>query len=188
IASWPATWSIASRRGCERWMDDDSRAVRRPTGCRSSAVKPRSSTCYSRPRARAARPETPRGLASPDTAARARGAPEATARHLVASYGSEAAAILNLVDRDRTLGQPIVAGRPEIWAEGTHAVEREMAVRGQDVMIRRLHLYYELPDRAQKVIPRVAARMRQLLGWDDAREAEELRDYAQIVERGRIKV
>lgn len=121
-------------------------------------------------------------------AARARGAPEATARHLVASYGSEAAAILNLVDRDRTLGQPIVAGRPEIWAEVTHAVEREMAVRVQDVMIRRLHLYYELPDRAQKVIPRVAARMKQLLGWDDAREAEELRDYAQIVERGRIKV
>ncbi|HEY6093095.1 MAG TPA: glycerol-3-phosphate dehydrogenase/oxidase [Gemmatimonadales bacterium] len=121
-------------------------------------------------------------------AARARGAPEATARHLVASYGSEAAAILNLVDRDRTLGQPIVAGRPEIWAEVTHAVEREMAVRVQDVMIRRLHLYYELPDRAQKVIPRVAAQMKQLLGWDDAREAEELRDYAQIVERGRIKV
>jgi hypothetical protein len=30
--------------------------------------------------------------------------------------------------------------------------------------------------------------MKQLLGWDDAREAEELRDYAQIVERGRIKV
>ena len=121
-------------------------------------------------------------------AARARGAPEATARHLVASYGSEAAAILNLVDRDRTLGQPIVAGRPEIWAEVTHAVDREMAVRVQDVMIRRLHLYYELPDRAQKVIPRVAAQMKQLLGWDDAREAEELRDYAQIVERGRIKV
>jgi len=121
-------------------------------------------------------------------AARARGAPEATARHLVASYGSEAAAVLNLVDRDRSLGQAIVAGRPEIWAEVTHAVEREMAMRVQDVMIRRLHLYYELSDRAQRVIPQVAARMKQLLGWDDTREAEELRDYFQIVERGRIKV
>ena len=121
-------------------------------------------------------------------AARARGAPEATARHLVASYGSEAAAILNLVDRERSLGQPIVAGRPEIWAEVTHAVEREMAVRVQDVMIRRLHLYYELPDRAQHVIPQVAARMTQLLGWDETREAEELRDYFQIVERSRITV
>jgi hypothetical protein len=30
--------------------------------------------------------------------------------------------------------------------------------------------------------------MKQLLGWDDVREAEELRDYFQIVERSRIKV
>jgi hypothetical protein len=29
--------------------------------------------------------------------------------------------------------------------------------------------------------------MKQLLGWDDVTEAEELRDYFQIVERGRIK-
>lgn len=121
-------------------------------------------------------------------AARARGAADATARHLVASYGSEAAAVLNLVDRDRSLGRPIVAGRPEIWAEVTHAVEREMAVRVQDVMIRRLHLFYELPDRAQSAIPHVAARMKQLLGWDETREAEELRDYFQVVERSRIKV
>jgi len=120
-------------------------------------------------------------------AARARGASETTARHLVAYYGSEAAAVLNLVDRDRPLGEPIVAGRPEIWAEVTYGVEREMAVRLQDILIRRLHLFYEAPDQAQSVVPRVAARMKQLLGWDQTREAEELRDYFQIVERGRIK-
>jgi glycerol-3-phosphate dehydrogenase len=120
-------------------------------------------------------------------AARARGASEATARHLVAQYGSDSAAVLNLVDRDRPLGEPIIAGRPEIWAEITYAVEREMAVRVQDVLIRRLHLYYELPDQARSVVARVAARMKQLLGWDDVKEAEELRDYFQVVERGRIR-
>jgi len=120
-------------------------------------------------------------------AARARGASEATARHLVAYYGSEAAAVLNLVERDRRLGEPIIAGRPEIWAEITYAVERELAVRVQDVLVRRLHLYYEVLDQARSVVARVAAQMKQLLGWDDVREAEELRDYFQIVERGRIK-
>ncbi len=110
-------------------------------------------------------------------AARARGAAEATARHLVASYGSEAAAVLNLVDRDRRLGEPVLPGRPEIWAEVTYAVEREMAVRVQDVLIRRLHLFYEVGDHGQSVVPKVTAQMKQLLGWDDAREAEELRDY-----------
>jgi glycerol-3-phosphate dehydrogenase len=57
----------------------------------------------------------------------------------------------------------------------------------QDVLVRRLHLFYEVPDHAQSVIPGVTARMKQLLGWDDSREAEELRDYFQNVERGRIK-
>jgi len=121
-------------------------------------------------------------------AARARGAPEPTARHLVASYGSEAAAVLNLVDRERALGEPILAGRPEIWAEVTYAVERELAERVQDVLIRRLHLFYETRDQAHTVVAAVAHRMKKLLGWDETREAEELRDYFQIVERGRIKV
>ncbi len=120
-------------------------------------------------------------------AARARGASEATARHLVAYYGSEAAAVLNLVDRERPLGEPIARGRPEIWAEVTYAVEREMAVRVQDVLIRRLHLFYEVEDRARSLVTKVAAQMKQLLGWDDVREAEELRDYFQLVERGRVK-
>src|SRR5216117_3860637 len=120
-------------------------------------------------------------------AARARGASEATARHLIASYGSEAAAVLNLVDRDRRLGDPMVRERPEIWAEVVYAVEREMAVRVQDVLIRRLHLFYETADHGQSVVPKVTAMMKQLLGWDDFREAEELRDYFQVVERGRVK-
>ena len=121
-------------------------------------------------------------------AARARGAAETTARHLVASYGSEAAAVLNLVDRERPLGQQLLAGRPEIWAEVTYAVERELALRVQDVLIRRLHLFYETRDQALSIAGAVASRMKKLLGWDETREAEELRDYAHVVERARIKV
>lgn len=117
--------------------------------------------------------------------ARARGVSEATARHLVASYGSEAPAILNLVDRDRTLGDHMVPGRPEIWAEVAHAVEREMALRVQDVLIRRLHLFYEYAEQAAAVAAPVAQRMKKLLGWDDVREAEELVDYFKVVERAR---
>ena len=119
-------------------------------------------------------------------AARARGAADATARHLVASYGTEAAAILNSVDRDRSLGEALIAGRPEIWAEVAYAVEREMVMRVQDVLIRRLHLFYELRDHGKAVVAGIAARMKKLLGWDDAQEAEELRDYFSVVERGHI--
>ncbi len=110
-------------------------------------------------------------------AARARGTSDVTARHLVTNYGSEAAAVLNLVDRDRHLGEPLVPGRPEIWAEVDYAVEREMAMRVQDVLVRRLHIYYELRDHGQGVAAAVAARMKKLLGWDDVHEAEEVRNY-----------
>jgi glycerol-3-phosphate dehydrogenase len=119
--------------------------------------------------------------------ARARGVSAGTAAHLVASYGSEAAAVLNLVDRDRTLGEPLLpgGGGSEIWAEVVHAVEREMAQRVQDVLVRRLHLFYEHPERAMGVATPVARRMKTLLGWDDVREAEELVDYFRLVERAR---
>ena len=121
--------------------------------------------------------------------ARARGASEETARHLVSFYGSEAAAVLNLVDRggDRTLGEHMMPGRPEIWAEVAHAVEREMAMRLQDVLMRRLHLFYETRDQASNLVNAVAHRMKKLLGWDDSREAEELHDYFRMVERVRTR-
>jgi glycerol-3-phosphate dehydrogenase len=117
--------------------------------------------------------------------ARARGVSDATARHLVASYGSEMAAVLNLVDRDRSLGEPVALGRPEIWAEVAHAVEREMALRVQDVLVRRLHLFYEFDQQGTAVAAPVAQRMKKLLGWDEIREAEELVDYFKLVERAR---
>jgi len=118
-------------------------------------------------------------------ATQARGVRKATARHLVASYGSEAPAILNLVERDRSLGEAIAPGRPEIWAEVSHAVEREMAVRIQDVLIRRLHLFYEYAEQGTAVAAPVAQRMKKLLGWDEVREAEELVDYFKLIERAR---
>ena len=145
-------------------------------------------------RPRAPRPRTDR-LALPGgeaadlevlvEAARARGASETTARHLVASYGSESAGVLNLADRDRPLGQPIVLGRPEIWAEATYAVEREMALRLTDVLMRRLHLFHEDRHQASGAAPRLAERMAELLGWDGTRAAEELETYGQEVERSR---
>jgi len=59
-------------------------------------------------------------------------------------------------------------------------------MRVQDVLIRRLHLFYELADHGHATASAVAGRMKKLLDWDDSREAEELRDYFRMVERGRI--
>jgi glycerol-3-phosphate dehydrogenase len=93
---------------------------------------------------------------------RAREVPDAQAQHLVRFYGSESAAVLNLVDRDRSLGEPIIAGRPEVWA-----------------------LFYEDPAHGSTVSTAVAARLADLLGWSKARQDEEVADYTGEVKRAR---
>jgi len=118
-------------------------------------------------------------------AAMERGASERTARHLVAGYGSESAAVLNLVERDRALGRPIVAGRAALWAEVAHAVEREMAVRLSDVLVRRLHLFYATRDQAVPATGAVADWLAEALGWDATRRADEIAAYEELVERSR---
>src|SRR5581483_9332613 len=105
------------------------------------------------------------------SAAVARGAPEDVARHLA--------------DRDRALGRPVVAGRPEIWAEVAHAVEREMAMRLADVLVRRLRLFYTAPDQGLAAAEPVAERLAAALGWDAARCAEEVAAYRAAVVRSR---
>lgn len=145
-------------------------------------------------RPRAPRPPTDRlplpGGETPDLdglvkAAMARGVREPTARHLVSAYGSEAAAVLNAVDKERALGRPIIAGRPELWAEVTHAVERGMALRLADVLIRRLHLFYESRDQGLAASGAVADQMAAALAWDTARRADEVAAYRAEVERSR---
>jgi glycerol-3-phosphate dehydrogenase len=118
-------------------------------------------------------------------ALRQRDVSEARARHLVYSYGSEAAAVLNLAERDRSLREPLVAGRPEIWAQVAYAVDREMAAHLSDVLIRRLHLFYEDMAHGSPVSPAVAARLAELLGWDDSQRDAEVADYTAQVKRSR---
>ena len=89
------------------------------------------------------------------------------------------------MDRDRALGRPIVAGRATLWAEVEHAVEREMALRLSDVLVRRLHLFYATRDQAAPATSAVADWLAQALGWDATRRAEEIAAYAELVERSR---
>lgn len=113
------------------------------------------------------------------------GARAETAEHLVRTYGSEAPAVLNRAKRNRVLLGPIAEGRPEIRAEVEHVVEREMAMRLSDVLMRRLHLFWQTPDQGVGAAPAVARKLRELLGWDADREAAEIAAYRADVDRAR---
>jgi glycerol-3-phosphate dehydrogenase len=102
----------------------------------------------------------------------------ATAAHLVARYGAEAPALLNLVAADRELATPLHPAHPAIAAQVVYAVRREWAQTVADVLVRRLRLREETDDRGVAAAPAVARRMGALLGWDAAQVARAAEDYA----------
>jgi len=110
------------------------------------------------------------GFADPDEA------------HLCARHDPEA--IRPWIDepgsRDR-----IAQGAPHLWVEAIVAVEEEMALDLADVMVRRLGLFYELPDQGIAVAPAVAARLARHLGWSPARVRGEVQAYGDLVDRHR---
>ncbi|MFQ6045072.1 MAG: glycerol-3-phosphate dehydrogenase/oxidase [Gemmatimonadales bacterium] len=111
------------------------------------------------------------------------GYPRALAEHLVFAYGSETPAVLRLSEEDPGLREPIVPGHPAVKAELVHAMRREMAITLGDLLMRRTHLFYEVPgqaaDQAAAVIELAAAEM----GWDADRRSAELAAYLYEVER-----
>ena len=111
--------------------------------------------------------------------------PEATARHLVHRYGSEAVAVANLAARDPALAQPLAPGLATLQAEVVHQARREMALTVSDVMIRRTRLFHEHPAQGTEASPVVAGLLARELGWDAAREAAWLAEYLGQVRRMR---
>jgi glycerol-3-phosphate dehydrogenase len=105
------------------------------------------------------------------------------AEHLARSYGSEALGVIRLARNDPALAAPIVPGYLAIRAELVHALRREMAMTISDLLLRRTHLFYEVPGHgvaeAASTVDLAAAE----LGWDAGRQAAELAAYLEEVRR-----
>lgn len=103
--------------------------------------------------------------------------------HLARAYGEDADAILADVRADGSLGERILPPFPYVWAEIAHAVREEMAVTVTDVLIRRLHLYYEARDGGVSVARAVAGRMAREpgIGWDAAEIDRQVEMYRTAV-------
>src|SRR5689334_1556960 len=103
-------------------------------------------------------------------------APESV-EHLLRHYGTEAAGIYNLGAGERRLLRRLAPPHPAVEAEVVHAVRREMAQTVEDVMVRRMHLYYECRDRGIPAARRGAGLMARERGWDEARVEDETERY-----------
>ncbi len=109
------------------------------------------------------------------------GVPPETVDHLLRHYGTETAAICNLIRDDRTLLRPLSDDHPAIEAEVVHSTRRELPQHVDDFLIRRIHQFYEVRDQGAASVDRVAALMGAELGWDSTRVAEEVQRYSQLL-------
>jgi glycerol-3-phosphate dehydrogenase len=110
------------------------------------------------------------------------GVPIATVEHLLNRYGSLVPEVLEPVEHDKSLAQPLLDGYPYLRAEVAYAVTHEGALHVEDVLARRTRLLIESPDAGVPAAPQVAAIMGGLLGWSRRRRALEARRYAELAE------
>ncbi|HEU5359302.1 MAG TPA: FAD-dependent oxidoreductase, partial [Gemmatimonadales bacterium] len=108
----------------------------------------------------------------------------ASAEHLLQHYGSETPAVLNLVRGDRALGRRLVAGHPAIGATVIHAARREYATTVEDVLVRRIHLYYETGDQGCAAASAVAELLGRELAWEPGAAARAAGAYVARVRSG----
>ncbi len=108
-----------------------------------------------------------------------------TASYLANRYGTRALDISKLIRQDQRLRAPQAAGRPEVLAEVDWAIREELAVTVCDFLIRRTQIFFRNLDQGLGAVDAVAARMGDLLGWDDEHRTEEVLAYQSEVARSR---
>jgi glycerol-3-phosphate dehydrogenase len=109
--------------------------------------------------------------------ARQYGLTDARAEHLISRYGSELPVVLGTIDEDASLGQPIAEAPDYLRAEAAWAVTHEGALHLEDVLLHRIRLDLETPDRGKSAAPEIAEIMGGILGWDEATVAAEVENW-----------
>jgi glycerol-3-phosphate dehydrogenase len=111
----------------------------------------------------------PGGLQAPE------GMSEDTINQLAFRYGHAARGVLQLIQADPDLGQPIVADRPDLLAEVVVAVELEQASTIADVLLRRTRLGLTAASSLDSIesVRGVAEVMAKTLGWSQKEIADQ---------------
>ena len=106
----------------------------------------------------------------------------AVARRLVEAHGSRWREVAALTTAEPALARRIVRELPYLLAEVVYAVEREMAMTLSDILVRRLHLAFEVADHGRSAARVATAILAGRLGWDNARARSEIARYEAEIE------
>ncbi len=102
------------------------------------------------------------------------------ADHLLHRYGSLLEELLELIEDDASLAQPLQATGAYLRAEIAYACTHEGVNHLEDIMLRRTRLIYEVGNQGLDCVPEIAEIAADLLGWDSARTEREVTAYTQL--------
>lgn len=94
--------------------------------------------------------------------------------HLMFRYGTEVSLLLESIDADPSLGEPLPEAEDYLKAEVAFAVTHEGALHLQDIIDHRVRIVTERRDRGIPVLPAIAETVAPLLGWDRERIDKEI--------------
>ena len=70
---------------------------------------------------------------------------EETYAHLLSRYGPRALEVMRIIENNTFLGERILQEEPDIWAECSYAIQKEMALYPEDFLRRRTMLMLKAP-------------------------------------------
>jgi glycerol-3-phosphate dehydrogenase len=105
--------------------------------------------------------------------------------HLLARYGSLIDEVLELVDADPTLGEPLAGAPDYLRAEIVYAASHEGARHLDDLLARRTRISIETFDRGVGAMEEAARLAAPVLGWSEGQVARETEHYRKRVEAER---
>jgi glycerol-3-phosphate dehydrogenase len=97
--------------------------------------------------------------------------------HLLRRYGTTAAEVLALVEREPELGRPLEGAGDYLRAEVVYAATHEGALDVEDVLTRRTRICFETFDRGVRAARPAAELLAAALGWDAERIEAEVAGY-----------
>ncbi|MFP5322892.1 MAG: FAD-dependent oxidoreductase [Acidimicrobiia bacterium] len=99
------------------------------------------------------------------------------AKHLHQRYGGEARVLQAMLERDPSLGEPLIEGLPHVRAEALYAVRYEMASTLSDVLERRVRGLMLSRDATAAAAEATASLVGDELGWSESRRRDEVASF-----------
>jgi glycerol-3-phosphate dehydrogenase len=108
--------------------------------------------------------------------------PEDVAKRLANVYGSRGEVVAEIAAKDPSLKERVAPDRDVVMAEIVHAVEHELALTLDDVLVRRTSLALTAEDQALSSAEKVAEVMGKMLGWSPAERQRRVEDYERTID------